>query len=394
LVGGQIIEDGPIPLLLSLERMNAIRAVDPTDNTMTVEAGAILADIQAAAANADRLFPLSLASEGSCRIGGNLATNAGGVNVLRYGNTRDLVLGVEAVMADGSVISGLKRLRKDNTGYDLRHLLIGSEGTLGVITAATLRLFPRPSETATALVAMADLPSALALLTRTQTAAGQILSAFELMNIAGFQFLGEQIPDLRIPLEAPAEWNVLIDLGGAGAHSALETVLEAAFDAGEITDAVLAQNDAQRKAIWDVRETIPEANRLTGSVVSNDISVPVSSVPAFVAEADAAIHAINPDLRINAFGHLGDGNLHYNIFPARGQNREIFDHERAAVKDAVNTAIARHEGSFSAEHGLGRLKTKDLATFGDPGKLAAMRAIKSALDPNGILNPGAVLPPP
>ncbi|MEL6583765.1 MAG: FAD-binding oxidoreductase [Pseudomonadota bacterium] len=391
LVGGQLTEGGPAPVLLSLERMTAIRAVDPLDNTLTCEGGTILADIQAAAEGVDRLFPLSLASEGSCRIGGNLATNAGGVNVLRYGNTRDLCLGVEAVLADGTVVQGLKRLRKDNTGYDLRHLLIGSEGTLGVITAATLRLFPRPAEQATALCALRDLDAALELLNATQKACGETLSAFELMERTGFEMLAEKLPQIPVPLESPGAWNVLIDLGGSGVSEALERVLETAFEDELITDAVLAQNEAQRYTIWQIREQIPEANRLIGSIVSNDISVPVSSVPSFVRAAGQKLRAFDDSIRINAFGHLGDGNLHYNLFPAQGRSRDSYDNARSALKEIVTEEVMRHEGSFSAEHGVGRLKVAELEHYGDPGKLAAMRAIKAALDPNGILNPGAVL---
>lgn len=391
LVGGQIVEDGPTPLLLSLERMNAVRRVDPSDNTLIVEAGVILADVQAAASAVDRLFPLSLASEGSCRIGGNLAANAGGINVIRYGNTRDLCLGLEAVFADGTVMHGLKRLRKDNTGYDMRHLLIGSEGTLGVITAASLRLFPRPPETATAMIAMRDVDDALTLLARMRDAVGEGVSAFELIHRQGLDFLTEKMPDVPQPLQPDGEWIVLTELGGRGVSAALEQVLEAAFEAGEVTDAVIAQNAAQAQTLWDVRETIPEANRLVGGISSHDICLPVSDVPRFIREGKAVLAALDPDLRINCFGHLGDGNLHYNVYPPKGAPKQAYSNIRDEVKSCIHDLTHSFDGSVSAEHGIGRLKTGDLEKYGDPGKLMAMRAIKTALDPNGILNPGAVL---
>ncbi|MBB5514305.1 FAD/FMN-containing dehydrogenase [Rubricella aquisinus] len=391
LVGGQIAEAGPMPLLLSLERMNRVRDVDGPGNSIVVEAGMILADVQAAAERVDRLFPLSLASEGSCRIGGNLAANAGGINVIRYGNTRDLCLGLEAVFADGTVMHGLKRLRKDNTGYDLRHLLIGSEGTLGVITAASLRLFPRPTETATAMIAMRDVEAALSLLDRTRDAVGEAISAFELIHRQGLDFLTEKMPDVPQPLALEGEWIVLTELGGRGVSAALEKVLEAAFEAGEVTDAVIAQNAAQAQTLWDVRETIPEANRLVGGISSHDISLPVSDIPRFIGEAQAALTAFDPDLRINCFGHLGDGNLHYNVYPPKGRAKQEYDNAYDRIKTIVHDLTHAYDGSVSAEHGIGRLKTGDLETYGDPGKLMAMRAIKSALDPHGILNPGVIL---
>lgn len=392
LVGGQLWESDVSPLLLSLERMDTIRSVDPVDNSLICDAGVILADIQAAAADVDRLFPLSLASEGSCRIGGNLATNAGGLNVLRYGNARDLCLGLEVVLADGTIVNGLKRLRKDNTGYDLRHLMIGSEGTLGVITGASLSLFPRPKERGTAIVALSDLQASLLMLNHVQDKAGSILSAFELIGEMGFSFLQEIFPHLRIPQASLTGWTALIDLGGQNADATLETVLSMAFKQGIIRDAVIAKSEAQRQEIWSLREQIPQANRAIGSIVSNDISVPVSAIPDFIMQTDQALSALDPNLRINAFGHLGDGNLHYNIFPPRGGRREDYDALRQNIKEIVMQSVIKFEGSLSAEHGIGRLKVADLMRFADPGKLSAMRAIKAALDPKGILNPGAVLP--
>ncbi len=381
LVGGQVMPEGPLPVLLSLERMAAVRDISPENNTMTVEAGAVLADIHAAAEGAGRMFPLRLASEGSCRIGGNLATNAGGVNVLRYGNARALCLGLEAVLADGTVISDLKRLRKDNTGYDIRDLMIGSEGSLGVITAAVLRLFPVPAARHTAFVAVPSPEAALALLRALEGVLE--VTGFELIHRAGFDFLEETGFDMRPPLRV--EWSVLLEASGkAGPEEALASAMEA----GLVTEAVIAQNEAQRAHFWALRETIPEANKRIGSISSHDISVPVSAVPAFIEAAQKAVPAA---LRINCFGHMGDGNLHYNIFPPKGKSRADYAAQRADIARTIFDIVAGFGGSFSAEHGVGRLKVDDLERYGDVGRLAAMRRIKAALDPVGIMNPGAVL---
>ncbi len=392
LVGGQVMPDGPAPLVLSLERMNAVREADAAGNVMIVEAGAILADVQAAAETVDRLFPLSLAAEGSCRIGGNLATNAGGVQVLRYGNARDLCLGLEVVLADGSIHHGLKRLRKDNTGYDLRNLMIGSEGTRGVITAAALKLFPRPREVATAFLAIEGPQAAVALLGQMQDALDGLVSAFELIHRTGFDFLAETLPQVRLPFADRPEWMVLCEVGGgqgANVEARLMAVLEAAFENGLATDALLAQNGAQRAEFWEVRESIPLANALIGAVSSHDISVPVHRIPAFIAEGAARVDALG--LRLNCFGHLGDGNLHYNVYPPKGGTKADYKHLATDAKRAIYDLVAAYDGSFSAEHGVGRLKTGELARYGDPVKLATMRAVKAALDPNGVLNPGAVV---
>jgi FAD/FMN-containing dehydrogenase len=350
--------------------------------------------VQAHAAQVGRLFPLALASEGSCRIGGNLATNAGGLNVLRYGNARDLCLGVEAVMPDGSIFNGLKRLRKDNTGYDLRHLLIGAEGTLGVITAASLRMFPQPAAVATALLAVASPDAALRLLALAGERLAGMVSAFELIHRMGLDFLAEVMPEVRSPLQGSPEWMVLIEIGlpdGFGpAETHMETLFAAGMAAGLVTDGVIAASEAQRAGLWRIRESIPEANRRIGSVSSHDISLPLGEVPAFIAKAGPALAQLG-DMRINCFGHLGDGNLHYNVFPPRGKSRNDYDNLRGAVKACVHDLVDAMGGSVSAEHGLGRLKVDDLERYGDPGKLAAMRAIKAALDPAGIMNPGAVL---
>ena len=394
LVGGQIAPDGPEPLLLSLERMAQVRAVYPRENVMLAEAGCILADVQAAAEAENRLFPLSLASEGSARIGGLLSTNAGGVNVLRYGNARDLVLGLEAVLPDGQIWHGLKRLRKDNTGYDLRHLLLGAEGTLGVITTAALKLAPRPAAEGTALFVVRDPAAALELLALARDALGDGISAFELIGGMGLRFLAETLPQVRRPFDPAPDWMVLVEVGlptGLDPATALEDLFARAADAGLARDGLIARSQAQRDEFWAVRERIPEANRHIGAISSHDISVPLGAIPDFILRADAALAALG-DFRINCFGHLGDGNLHYNVFPAPGRSRADHEAARDGIKRIVHDLVHDMGGSVSAEHGIGRLKTDDLLRYGDPAKLAAMRAIKAALDPLGIMNPGAVLP--
>jgi FAD/FMN-containing dehydrogenase len=394
LVGGQLQPEGPLPLVLSLERMAGLRGAYPAENVLVVEAGMILAQVHAEAEKLGRIFPLSLASEGTCRIGGNLSTNAGGLNVLRYGNTRDLCLGLEAVLADGTIFHGLKRLRKDNTGYDLRHLLIGAEGTLGVITAASLRLFPKPAEAGTALFSIASPAAALQLLALAENRLSGMVSGFELISHVGLDFLAETMPEVKSPLTGNPDWLVLIDIGllaGFGtAADHLSALFEAAVSAGLSDDGVIASSEAQRQALWRIRESIPEGNRRIGAVSSHDISLPLSLIAEFIAKAAPALAKIG-DWRINCFGHLGDGNLHYNVFPTRGKNRKDHEAQREAVKTCVHDLVDAMGGSVSAEHGLGRLKVADLERYGDPGKLAAMRAIKKALDPNGILNPGAIL---
>ena len=393
LVGGQIVPDGPVPVILSLERMNAIRDVYPTENAMVVEAGCILSDVQAAAEEHDRLFALSLASEGSARIGGLLATNAGGVNVLRYGNARTQCLGLEVVRPDGTIWNGLTRLRKDNTGYDLRNLMIGSEGTLGIITAATLRLVPRPAVVGTAMMAVTSPAIAIELLALAQQQIGEGVSAFEIIHRQGLDFLSEVGPDIRKPFAEPPEWTVLIDLGlpeTGDADAALERLFVSAMDKGWVSDGVIARSTADRQAFWTIRENIPEANRRIGSISSHDIALPLSAIPDFIEQAGRALAELG-DIRINCFGHLGDGNLHYNVFPPKGGSRDEFQSIRDKVKKTVHDITDSFGGSVSAEHGIGRLKVEDLETYADPAKLDMMRAIKAALDPQGIMNPGAVL---
>jgi len=393
LVGGQVMPEGPAPMLLSLERMRRVRGIWPEENVIAAEAGAILSDIHAAAGAAGRLFPLNIAARGSARIGGLLATNAGGVNVLRYGNARDLCLGIEAVLPDGAIVHGLRRLRKDNMGYDLRNLLIGSEGTLGVITAATLKLFPRPAGEGTALMVVPGPGAALKLLALARDHLGEGISAFELMHRIGLDFLAETMPDIRQPFAERPGWSVLIDIGlarGLDPAGALEALFAEAAEAGLVIDGIIARSEAQRAHLWALRESIPEANRRIGAVSSHDISVPLGAIPDFIARGNAAIAALGP-FRVNCFGHLGDGNLHYNVFPPAGQGRDDLADRRDAIKRTVHDLVHEMGGSVSAEHGIGRLKVADLERYGDPARLAAMRAIKQALDPLGIMNPGAVL---
>lgn len=391
LVSGQISTDGPVPLILSLEKMNAIRDVFVAENTLVAEAGAILADIQATAEDAGRLFPLSYASQGNARIGGALAVNSGGLNVLRYGMARDLCLGIEAVLPNGDIFHGLKRLRKDNTGYDLRHLLIGSEGTLGIITAAALKLVPCPANRVTAFIAVPDPQAALTLLSLFQERAGETISAFELLASTSFEFLAEAFPNLRQPFEARPKWCVLVELGAGPGFATEELMLntfEDALEAGFVLDGAIAQNETQRVAFWNLRESIPLANKAMQAVASHDISLPLSEIPKFLEDGEARF---GKTVRINPFGHLGDGNLHYNFFVPKGANRDALKDRAAELSQQVHDMVAARGGSFSAEHGLGRMKTATLEQYGDPAKLAAMRAIKRALDPMGIMNPGAVL---
>jgi FAD/FMN-containing dehydrogenase len=394
LVGGQVAPDGPKPIILSLERMTAISEVFPTENVMIAEAGAILADIQAAADKYDRLFALSLASEGSARIGGNLATNAGGVNVLRYGNARDQCLGLEVVLPNGDIWIGLSRLRKDNTGYDLRNLMIGAEGSLGIITKAALKLHPKPAGQGTAFLVVPTPEAALELLALARSQMAEGVSAFELINTQSLAFLTETMPDVRQPFAAAPEWMVLIDVGlpiGLTPATSLENLFETAVAAGICSDGAIAQNEAQRAEFWSVRESIPEANRRIGSISSHDISIPISRIPEFIVRGKQTIAEIG-EFRINCFGHVGDGNLHYNVYPQQGKSRQDHMEERDQIKKAVHDLTHQMGGSVSAEHGIGRLKVEDLQRYSDPAKLAMIKAVKTALDPKGIMNPGVIVP--
>ncbi len=394
LVGGQIPTAGQRAVILLLQRLNKLREVDPLTDTMTVEAGVTLQRAQEAAEAADRLFPLSLASEGSCTIGGNIATNAGGTAVIAFGNTRDLVLGLEVVLADGRVWNGLTKLRKDNTGYDLKNLFIGSEGTLGIVTAAVLKLFPRPRARATAFCGLASPAAALALLGKAKTHAGAALTAFELLPRIGIDFVLRHAAGARDPLATGHPWYVLMELSSqaqSGLDDTLETVLGAAIGAGIVADAALAASLDQSKNFWRLREALSEVQRFEGGSIKHDVSVPVASVPAFLAAATDAVLAVIPDARPVAFGHLGDGNIHYNVSQPAGADKTAFLARWDEVNALVHGVVARHGGSISAEHGIGRLKRHLLADVKDPVAMELMRALKRTLDPDGLFNPGAVL---
>ena len=392
LVGGQIQDRGPAGILLSLERMNKIRYLNSEENVITVEAGVILSDLRSAAEKEERVFPLSLASEGTAQIGGNLATNAGGLNVLRYGSTRSLCLGLEVVFADGSIWNGLSRLHKDNTGYDLKNLVIGSEGTLGIITAATMKLFSKPKDKSVALIAVGSPKDALRLLSEAKDYFGETISAFELINKMGIQFLKETGLNFKFPLSAIPEWMVLLEIGHPvrfGTEKNINDFFENILSSSLALDGALAENMRQQNDLWAIRENIPEANRRIGSVSSHDISLPLSEVSDFVEQARIEISKLG-QFRINCFGHLGDGNLHFNIFPEKGNNREIYNDIRPTVKTVIHDLVHKYGGSVSAEHGIGRLKTNDLIKYSDPIKLKFNNSIKKAMDPNGILNPGVI----
>lgn len=394
-VAGQLSIDSDSIILLSLEKMNKIRQLSLPDDAITVEAGCILSDIQAAAEQNNRLFPLSLASEGSCRIGGNLATNAGGIQVLRYGNMRDLCLGIEAVLPDGSILHDLHPLRKDNTGYDLRHLLIGAEGTLGVITAATLKLLPKQPETATAMCVIHTPQDAVRLLETLKTELGETVTACELMCRFGIELMGKHFPQHRYPFSHLHDWFALVEVAGpVGMREKLEAALGQMFESELVLDAVIAESGQQRQSIWNLREMTPEANRLEGAICNSDTSVPISRIDAFIRSTDAALAELDPGLRINCYGHIGDGNIHYNVFPPEGVSKPDFLKQNPEMRETTRMTINQTThaccGSISAEHGIGRLKPDDLVRFADPGKLAAMRSIKKALDPAGIMNPGAI----
>ena len=392
LVGGQIPSGSEI--LLSLKRMRAIRDVSPLNNTMTVDAGLTLAEAQEAADSADRLFPLSIGSEGSCQIGGVISTNAGGVNVLRYGNTRDLVLGLEAVMPDGEIWNGLKRLRKNNTGYDIKQLLIGGEGTLGIVTGAVLKLFPKPADTVTAFAAVESAEKAVALLSYLQNATGGAATSFELMARQCIDLVLKHIPQTRDPLAAPSPFYTLMEFSSgeaSGLRETMERVLGDALNDGLIADATIAENETQAKMFWHIRHSISEAINGEGLGARHDVSVATSDIPAFLDKAGAAVGTIAPNARIVAFGHIGDGNVHYDIVPPEGAAPDALDDLRPTIENAVYDVIDLFDGSISAEHGVGRHRRDSLAKRKSAVELNAMRAIKNALDPKGIMNPGKML---
>jgi FAD/FMN-containing dehydrogenase len=391
LVGGQTPHHGEI--VLSLTRLARIREVDATSNTMTCEAGVVLATAQEAAATADRLFPLSLGAEGSCTIGGVLSTNAGGTGALAYGVARDLVLGLEVVLADGRVMNVLNKLKKDNTGYDLKHLFIGAEGTLGVITAAVLKLFPRPRSVETAFVAVPSPQAALDLLTLARERTGDTVTTFELMARIAVDFSFRHA-GCRDPLPQPYPWYVLLEASSTQAEGLREPfceALEAGYARDLIIDAAIADSIDQRNTFRHIRETISEAQKLEGGSIKHDVSVPIASVPTFIAEATAAAVALIPGCRPCPFGHLGDGNIHFNISQPVGADKAAFLARWRDMNAVVHAVVARHGGSISAEHGIGILKRDELTHVKDPVALAVMRTLKASLDPNHILNPGKVV---
>jgi FAD/FMN-containing dehydrogenase len=392
LCGGGTPRGGEV--VVSLTRLNRVRAIDTANNTIIVEAGCTLAAVQEAAAAAGRLFPLSLAAEGTATIGGNLSTNAGGVQVLRYGNARELCLGLEVVLADGRVWNGLRALRKDNTGYDMKHLFIGAEGTLGLITAAVLKLFSPPRQVAMAWASVATPEAAVALLTRLREAIGGRITAFELIGRSALELVLKNIPDSRDPLPGRSPWQVLIELSDtmeSDLDDALAGVLAEASAAGEADDAAIARSGTQTQALWALRENISEAQKIEGVSIKHDISLPVSRLAEFIARSDAALAAAFPGVRIVCFGHLGDGNLHYNQSKPVAQDNTVFIAQTAAVNRIVHDLVAELGGSISAEHGLGQLKRGEILRYKSEVEMDMMRAVKKALDPKGLMNPGKVL---
>lgn len=395
LVGGQVPREDGQDVLLSLERMNTIREVDPVADVIIADGGAILADVQKAAEEHGRLFPLSLGSEGSCRIGGNLATNAGGTAVLAYGNMRQLCLGLEVVLPTGEIWDGLRRLKKDNSGYDLRDLFIGAEGTLGIITGAVLKMVPRPRGKQVAYVGLASPEAALQLFEKASQRCGSALTGFELMPRIGIEFTTKHIAGVRDPLASIHPWYALVDISTSDSAETAETMMQEllaeAFEAGLVSDAAIASSIAQQDAFWHLRESMSDAQKPEGGSIKHDVSVPVSRIPAFLAEADAAVHALMPDARICAFGHLGDGNIHYNISQPVGADKAAFIARWREVNAVVHAVVHKHTGSISAEHGVGQLKRDELAASRPAIETELMRRIKQAFDPAGIMNPGKVI---
>jgi FAD/FMN-containing dehydrogenase len=392
--GGATPDESGRQLLLSLRRLNRIRAVDADNFSLTAEAGCVLASVQRAAAAVERFFPLSLGSEGSCQIGGNLATNAGGLNVVRYGMTRELLLGIEAVLPDGQVLNGLKSLRKDNTGYDLKSLLVGSEGTLGVITAATLKLWPAMRSSATALVAIAKPADAVSLLGLLKARAGERLSSFELLPRIAIELTVRHVSGVTDPLSAVYPWYILCELTSAADEALSELLQQTLAEAAEgslLLDAALSSSERVRAAFWRLRESVPEAQRHAGVSLKHDISVAVTSLPQFIEEASLWVRTHVSDGVLVCYGHAGDGNLHFNINCIERARSEAFLAQEPQIRRAIHDLVAKYHGSISAEHGIGRLKREELQRYTSPVALGTMRAIKQALDPNGIMNPGKLL---
>jgi FAD/FMN-containing dehydrogenase len=396
LVGGGIPHATGTEIVLSMSRMNRIRSIDTRNDTIVAEAGCVLAEIQKAAAESDRYFALSLAAEGTCQIGGNISTNAGGINVLRFGMARDQVLGLEVVLADGRILSSLGGLRKDNTGYDLKQLFMGAEGTLGIITAAVLKLHPAPRETETCLVAVPSPEAAIELLDRAKSGSGGNCTAFELTQRRLLDFVFKNVPGTADPMAKVYDWYVLVEFAAGDMNGALkamvERMLEKAFEDGLALDAVVANSAAQRKALWKLRESMTEAQKPEGASIKHDISVPVSAVPAFLARAAETCEKLMPGSLVCAFGHAGDGNIHFNVTQPVGADRAAFMAYRHDCNLAIHDIVAELGGSISAEHGIGQLKRDELPRYKSAVALDVMRAIKRTLDPNGILNPGKVIP--
>jgi D-lactate dehydrogenase (cytochrome) len=395
LVLGSVPDQAGNAVVLSLTRLNRIRALDTVNNTMTVEAGCILEQVQQEAARADRLFPLSLAAQGSCTIGGNLSTNAGGTAVLRYGNTRELCLGLEVVTPQGEIWNGLRGLRKDNTGYDLKDLFIGAEGTLGIITAAVLKLFPQPKSQLTALAAMQSPEDALRLLTEAQAQCGATLTGFELISDVCLQLVVKHFPQMQLPFADTYSQYVLLELSDSEsedhAMSMLESLIGQALDEGFIRDAVVASSISQSKALWNLREHIPLAQAEEGKNIKHDISLPISHIGTFINETDTLLQDAFPGCRMVTFGHLGDGNLHYNVSAPLNVSDETFIQQQQAVNKVVYDSVHRFGGSISAEHGLGALKRDEIHSYKPAVEMQLMQAVKKAIDPAGIMNPGKVL---
>lgn len=395
LVGGQTPREGKSDIIISLERINKIRDIDPVANVLVADGGAILAEVQKAAEAHGRLFPLSLGSEGSCRIGGNLSTNAGGTAVLAYGNMRHLCLGLEVVLPTGEIWDGLRRLKKDNTGYDLRDLFIGAEGTLGIITGAVLKLFPQPLGKQVAFAGLNSVEDALALFNLASSLCGTSLTGFELMPRFGVEITARHIDGVRDPLESEHPWYLLIDISTSDSAETAErmmtALLEQGFDAGLVQDAVIASSVAQQKALWHMRESMSEAQKPEGGSIKHDVSVPVSTVPQFMREAGEAVMAAMPGARICAFGHMGDGNIHYNISQPVGADKQAFVDRWHEMNTIVHRLVLSQGGSISAEHGIGQLKRDELAAIRPPIEIDLMRRIKRAFDPAGIMNPGKVV---
>ncbi len=393
--GGGVPDESGEQIVVSLERMNRIRDIDTAGNTLTAEAGVILQTIQEKADANDRLFPLSIGSQASCQIGGNISSNAGGTGVLAYGNTRELVLGLEAVLPNGEIWNGLRRLKKDNTGYSLKNLFIGAEGTLGIVTAAVLKLFPKPKGLNVVWVALENPDDALSLLNLAQGMAGGALTGFELIHRTPLEFVLRNIPGSRDPMEEPHEWYVLAEISsGRSAEDAdalTEAIFTEALDNGLAEDAVMAQSGAQRDAFWKLREDMGPAQIPEGGSIKHDISVPVHAIPEFVARASEIVLGEVSDARICVFGHMGDGNLHYNVSQPVGGDREAFLEHRQSVNDKVHALVVEMDGSISAEHGIGKLKRESMAKVKSPTEMEMMRAVKNAFDPKGIMNPGKVL---